>query len=387
MKKKAIYIAITCFITIVASCKKTGPIQTNVTEPKSFSEIFETFWNKMNTGYVYWDIDQTNWDSIYREYKPKFEQLNIGNKTDLQTSVQYFDDITQNLIDSHYQINFTYQNFNPTSIYPSANWNENRFDFHSPFIYLGIDSTYLDKSFVNGIYITKDQQKIFSVSGMIRQDILYFSCSQFNLQEAYHSPQSTFKPVLDYFFNALAKSQINGLKGIIIDIRNNPGGDTADLNFFVSHLINQPLKIGYTKYKSGSGRLAFTPWIEATINPANQSVIIQAPIVVLADSYSKSMAELTTMAVRAIPNTLFIGETTWGATGPMIDYNLYNDGSFDVGSILHVYCSSAQFKYINGQSYEGRGFPPDIHVGFDYNSLKEGKDIQLEKAISILSNK
>ncbi len=69
------------FLTI-SSCRKD--IQ-NVPVPEnyiggSFSDVFESFWNGMNNNYVFWSIDTTNWDNMYKIYKPVFAGLDI-NKT------------------------------------------------------------------------------------------------------------------------------------------------------------------------------------------------------------------------------------------------------------------------------------------------------------------
>jgi hypothetical protein len=39
---------------------------------KSYTEVFEAFWNGMNTNYVFWDIETVNWDNMYKTYKTAF---------------------------------------------------------------------------------------------------------------------------------------------------------------------------------------------------------------------------------------------------------------------------------------------------------------------------
>ena len=72
------------------SCKKNIPSVISNTTPTDFSQVFDEFWNGMNTNYLYWDIDTTNWDAVYKKYKPVFAHLDLKNKGDLQKSVGYF---------------------------------------------------------------------------------------------------------------------------------------------------------------------------------------------------------------------------------------------------------------------------------------------------------
>ena len=107
------------------------------------------------------------------------------------------------------------------------------------------------------------------------------------------------------------------------------------------------------------------------------------PIIVLGDKYSISLAEIFIMAIHIIPGSIFVGETTWGATGPIRTTAIFNSRPFKVGNFMNVYTSSLEFKYIIDIIYEGIRFPPDIYVPFDQNKLYNGIDLQLQKAIKL----
>jgi carboxyl-terminal processing protease len=371
---------------LLFGCEKNIPAPTINTPPKSFSAIFEDFWNDMNIDYVYWDIDTTNWDKVYNFYKPVFAKLDINDPNDVQKSVVYFQQMTGGLIDSHYRMTFSAGSIANTVIFPALDRKVLSPTFHSPFLYSSIDTvSYLDKNFISGHYFSmSNQETIYALAGTINSDILYFYCNGFALKEAYQSQTANnIQSVLKYFFNTISNLPLN-IKGIVIDIRNNSGGNIEDLNFLLGRLISKPLQFGYTRYKSGNGRLQYTPWITASIMPATGAKAINLPIIALADNYSISLAEATTMAIHAMPNGTFVGETTWGATGPITSGIIYNDGPFTIGNFLSVGTSSGEFKYIDGQSYEGKGFPPDVDVPFNFNLLYSGIDPQLEKAISLI---
>lgn len=368
----------------LASCKEhlASPVYND--SVNSFTGIFDLFWNKMNTNYVYWDIDTTNWNEVYYQYKPLFEKLHINNDSDIRKSVDYFKNMTSGLIDSHYTLTFQMAPVSGTEFIPTIERKLTELNFHSPFPYLSIDTNYLDKGYDLGYYTTEDSQRLTVLSGTIQHRILYFYCNHFDLQEAWQSPsENSVKNALRNFFTQL-KNPAEGIQGIIIDLRNNPGGNISDLNFFMGHFISKPLQFGYTRYKSGNGRLEYTPWIDAVIIPTTDNKTITLPIIALADNYTISLAEAVAMAIHTLPDGKIVGENTWGATGPVTSEQVYNDGPFIIPGFLSVTTSSAEFKYMNDILYEGKGFPPDITVPFNMAAARNGEDLSLEKAISLI---
>src|SRR5688572_19832566 len=86
---------------------------------KSYTEIFEAFWNGMNSNYVFWDIETVDWNNMYKTYKPRFEYLD-QHKSDPQSAqkaVQYLVDMTKDLSDSHLDLSF-----NGTATYMVSNY-------------------------------------------------------------------------------------------------------------------------------------------------------------------------------------------------------------------------------------------------------------------------
>lgn len=385
MRYKATLLSIMGFTAFLyVSCKRNIASPYNNYSVTSFSNVFDMFWNKMSTNYVYWDIDTTHWDRVYYQYKPLFEKLDIDKDSDIRRSVDYFREMTAGLIDSHYTLTFQTAPVSGTELIPAIERKLIKPDFHSPFPYLSLDTNYLDKEYDMGYYITEDHQRLIVLSGTIQHKILYFYCNRFDLQEAWQSPsENSAKNTLSNFFIQL-KNPAENIQGIIIDLRNNPGGNISDLNFFMGHFISKPLQFGHTRYKSGNGRLQYTPWINAIIQPTGENKGVTVPVIALADNYTISLAEAVTMAIQALPNGKVVGETTWGATGPVTSEQVYDDGSFSIPGFLSVTTSSAEFKYINDTIYEGRGFPPDIIVPFNGAAAGNGEDLSLEKAISLI---
>ncbi len=410
-KSKSCQAVIPVFIIMVfvSSCHKeiTTTNQTGATATGNFSQVFQDFWTNMNNNYVFWSIDTTNWDNMYNIYAPRFAKLNLYDSADNNTAIGYFKQMVDGLSDSHYTLfpgGGFIQPAHDRKLKNSA-FIENMFQTapYSPsidgrFYYTnGLDSLYLDNKVI-GVDTTGSNKDMYAVAGIISSsNILYFSFSKFALVSEYQGGSAKIKAVLDYFFNKLNSASVTGL---IIDVRGNGGGEISDLNFLVGSLISSPLQIGYTRSKSGIGRLDYTPWEPAIVTPRAGAAAFTKPIVVLADGESVSMAELTTMALKRLANTKVVGDTTWGANGPLTINSDFNAGSFNFGNIStnietggttyygNAYTSSTMFKYMDDKIYEGKGFPPDYELKqtlstvFLRNNFID--DPQLDKAISLL---
>ena len=367
-------------VFIINSCTKDV---SNVTRPENyypgtFSDVFEAFWNGMNNNYIFWDIDTTDWDAMYKRYQPVFAKMNINDDNDVKKSINYFRLMTKGLVDSHYNLTFLYNAVKDSSINPS--YARKMDTIHQDVFYANYSQNYLDNDFVYGEDTDTDPtEDRFAMSGTINGNVLYFYCNIFGLKTSYEaSTGSDIKKVMDYFFYKLKNP--SALKGVIIDVRGNGGGEVTDLNFLLGKMITSPLTFGYTRYKSDNGRLDYTPYAPAIITPQTGAVALNIPVVALADAWSASLAELTTMAIHSMPNGKFIGETTWGANGPLSNNQNFNAGQFTASDFVNVYTSSSEFKYLDNKNYEGKGFPPDIAVPFNIAYLQEGRDAALEAA-------
>lgn len=402
---------------VLTSCHKdiTTTNQLGTAYTISYKQIFEDFWNSMNKTYVFWGDDPTNWDEMHNIYAPKFAALDkdstLTSDSINSLSNSYFKGMVDGLIDSHYFLSLYYTLYgvspsqdrklkNPAFVENLMQTAPYTPSVDGKFYYTAyIDSLYLDDNKMVGIDTSLTVTgNFYAVAGYVRNTrILYLSFNEFQLVTQYQYGDSSVRATLDYFFKQLSNPALTGL---IIDVRGNGGGSTQDLNFLIGSLISSPLHIGYTRSKSGSGRLDYTPWADAIVTPRPGFSAFTRPIVAMADGESASMAELTAMSLRAMPKTTFVGDTTWGANGPLTQNVDYNAGTFNFGNIGtaistgttyyfgNAYTSSCEFKYIDGTVYEGKGFPPNFDVKVSLNQVflsnNTVDDPQLDKAISLL---
>jgi len=382
-------------ITIGACRKEVTTERVTSYYGRSYSEIFEAFWNGMNTNYIFWDIEKVNWNNMYTTYKSRFESLDQEKGDPYKTAqkaVQYLVDMTKDLADSHLSLTFNgianyviagypvqSNNFHPASIRQQLS------GYREP-IPRKIFDLIIPKYYLTNAEHGTDGGNFHVNLGVIpsnNKKILYLEYSSFQLQGQYFANNSTpkpVKPVLDNFFRYTKDPSIDGL---IIDLRGNQGGSVADLDFLLGRLITSPVHVAYTRTKNGSGRLDFTPWTKGYVHPQPGSTNFTKPVAVLVDGYSVSMSEMTSVAVKAIfSKSKMIGEKTWGGTG-QIPFNdiKYLGGQFTAANFVQVYCAGVEFRDKNLISYENKGLTPDILIPYDTTAIKNNIDLQLNKSI------
>ncbi len=344
--------------------------------------IFEDFWSKMESNYLYWDSDTVNWDKVHTDYSPLFDKLDINSQADREQAVLYFNEIAYKMIDGHLSITYLQPDISAYSFTPSLVRKTESWEIKSPFPYYENLSRYISADLKQAnLWIEEQRSYLHIVSGRIDSNIGYLYWDKFNLLQSYHSASNAAlaSEVLDSFFSLLEAP--NPVKKVILDVRGNRGGEVVDLQFVMEKLIDKPLHFGYTRNKISAERLNYSPWLPAIIkNKYSNHKPIQ--IILLIDRFSASMAETMAFSVDALPNGFTIGEVTWGATGPISDPLLFNGGSFIVQDFMKVTTSSSAFRDLSYISHEGSGYSPNHHIFSNWELLSKGVDKQLEYAIA-----
>ncbi|MDR0220748.1 MAG: S41 family peptidase [Lachnospiraceae bacterium] len=157
-----------------------------------------------------------------------------------------------------------------------------------------------------------------------------------------------------------------GIKGLIIDLRSNPGGSLNAVNAIARRILPKGL-IVYTEDSKGKRE-------KYSCDGKNE---IKIPLTVLVNEYSASASEILAGAVQDHNKGTVIGTTTYGKGSVQRIFNL-PDGS---GLKLTV---STYYTPL-GRSLGGSGIVPDIEIELDRDAYYEdGTDSQLEKAMEVL---
>jgi len=206
-------------------------------------------------------------------------------------------------------------------------------------------------------------------SRMLKDNMGYIQISQFT-----EVTPSQFKNA----YHGLLAAQ---MKGLIVDLRENPGGLLSSVCQTAEHILPEGL-IVYIEDKHG----------EKTEYTCKGETPIEIPLVILVNENSASAAEVFSGAVKDHGIAMLVGNTTFGK-GIVQKYFPFKDGSALKVTIANYYT-------LNGTNIHGTGITPDVVVEWngeedftepsDYYQLEqsewEAQDNQFEKAIELLSD-
>lgn len=176
---------------------------------------------------------------------------------------------------------------------------------------------------------------------------------------------------VDQFADALATVKGSGAKGIILDLRGNPGGSLSAVVSMCRMILPEGM-IVYTEDKSGK-RSEYT---------CDGSRKLTLPLVVLVDMNSASAAEIMAGAIQDHGLGTLVGTTTFGK-GIVQQIVPFKDGSAVKITISAYFTPS-------GKNIHGIGIVPDVECEFDgeaYYGSENHPDNQLEKAKEVLREK
>lgn len=182
--------------------------------------------------------------------------------------------------------------------------------------------------------------------------------------------------------DALSDLKSKGIEGVILDLRNNPGGLLSEAVNVSNVFIKKGKEVVSTKGK-------VTEW-NKTYKTLNQPLDTEIPLVVMANGGSASAAEIVSGVMQDYDRGVLVGNTTFGkglvqTTRPLsynsqlkvttakyyipsgrciqaLDYSHRNED----GSVGRVPDSlKLEFKTKNGRVvYDGEGLSPDVEVAY-----------------------
>lgn len=170
----------------------------------------------------------------------------------------------------------------------------------------------------------------------------------------------------DQFKEALSQAKEEGMKGLVIDLRDNPGGNLSAVVDIARQLLPKGL-IVYTEDKYGERE-------EYSSDGKNE---LKLPMVVLVNENSASAAEILAGAIKDYGTGMILGTTTYGKGIVQKIFGL-TDGSAVKLTVSHYYTP-------NGNDIHGIGIEPDETLELDVEQyVKEGVDNQKDRAKEIL---
>ena len=367
----------------------------------TYTEQFDYLWKVLNTGYVFWDVDTTDWDAMYTRYLPAFQELDkeyeqLGYVRTAELS-RLYTKIVGGLRDHH--LSFRVRNLHPAPDDMSSTVSVVPYNIEIPsrdyYFESASDENSKIQAFLHNIenqYSIEVHESCMAYEPNLGMSVTYHYIL-FRLPDGRKVPylwQSSagIMPImlqngegaqlLDHYFKAIVETPRNQLAGIILDNRCNRGGYQDDLDFLIGPYLNERTEIMKTRYKEGPGRYEYSVWTPYYIFPNTRYhrdiTAENIPYVILCDINSVSMGEIEPMTIKAVlPTAHTIGERTHGGTGPLQPVNcidLNYGGPFGTSNLSeghYVYTSTFEAQ-IEGKVWEGIGHTPDeIVLRKDYN--------------------
>lgn len=178
---------------------------------------------------------------------------------------------------------------------------------------------------------------------------------------------------------------ISQTDALILDIRNNGGGNSSVGWLILSMLTDKPFLV--SKWHTREYRPSFRAWgrpegkygEDFNKFSADGSKYYKKTVIVLTSPRTYSAAEDFAVAFDAMDRGLMIGEATGGSTGQPLFFRLPGGGSARV--------TTKRDSYPDGREFVGVGIQPDIKVSPTVKDFRTGRDTILEAAQSEIKKK
>jgi carboxyl-terminal processing protease len=171
------------------------------------------------------------------------------------------------------------------------------------------------------------------------------------------------------FYSAIVNLLSQGARGVIIDLRDNPGGFLEVAQDVAGWFLEKGEVILVERFQDGS---------EERLWANGNAALAELPVVILVNGGSASASEILAGALRDDRNVKLVGETTFGKGSVQEVLDLSD------GSSLKV--TVAEWFTPKGSKINATGLTPDVEVPLTEGDTAKGKDPQLARALSIVAD-
>ena len=284
---------------------------------------FEALWQIMDEHYCFFDYKQhaygLDWNEVYNKYK-----VRVSDKMKEDQLFEVLCDMLSELRDGH--VNLVYS----MDYGRYWAWQE---DYPKNF------SDSLERRYLGTDY---------KIASGLRYRVLDDNIGYIRY-ESFQNPigEGNLDDVLSYL--ALCR-------GLIIDIRNNGGGELTTAELLAARFVHEKTLVGYMQHKTGTGHNDFS-YMEPQYLEPSRNLRWHKPVCVLTNRsvYSAVM-------MRTLPNVTLIGDHTGGGSGMPMSNSLPNGWS--------VRYSACPMYDQNRQQTEF-GIDPDIQVGIGSSTTED----------------
>jgi len=186
-------------------------------------------------------------------------------------------------------------------------------------------------------------------------DVIYLQLYNFNAQAE------------SLFYNAMLNGLMKGGKGLVLDLRNNPGGYLDEAVNLAGWFVDRGSVVVKERYADGH---------EQVLRTNGNQALKGFPVVVLVNEGSASASEILAGALRVDRGIKLVGVKTFGK-GTVQEVDSLKDGS-----TLKI--TTANWLLPDGTLIDKNGLNPDYEVKLTDDDIKAKRDPQLDKALEVL---
>ena len=164
-------------------------------------------------------------------------------------------------------------------------------------------------------------------------------------------------------------------RGLIIDIRNNGGGELTTAEKLAGRFVQEKTLVSYMQHKTGKGHNDFSSLEPRYLEPSS-NIRWHKPVCVLTNRSVFSAANDFAVIMHTLPNVKLVGDHTGGGSGMPMTNSLPNGWSVRYSACPMYDAKKQQTEF---------GINPDIKAALTDEATAQGIDLIIEAARKVLS--
>jgi len=164
-------------------------------------------------------------------------------------------------------------------------------------------------------------------------------------------------------------------RGLIIDIRNNGGGELTIAEKLAGRFVQEKTLVSYMQHKTGKGHNDFSSLEPRYLEPSS-NIRWHKPVCVLTNRSVFSAANDFAVIMHTLPNVKLVGDHTGGGSGMPMTNSLPNGWSVRYSACPMYDAKKQQTEF---------GIDPDIKAALTDEATAQGIDLIIEAARKVLS--
>jgi CubicO group peptidase (beta-lactamase class C family) len=339
---------------------------------------FEVFWHTFSENYPAFAKRGVDWQQIYQQYRPQvtaqtsdatlfsilggmIAPLNDGHVQVTNADGESISSFTQGAYQRNLQREFEQQQL----ITDRQQYDGQAIAAH----FNAIQNNYLHGPIKTGVL-----EQMFW--GKTEDNFGYLYLGEFDFADKENDDANSTQAIAALRDSMAALiADVKNVKGLIIDLRFNPGGNDATTFEVASFFNDQDITVFSVQSAMPGQQLSLA--VSANLPVAAGSRYV-GPIALLTSSLTGSAAEIFTLALRELPHVTLVGGNTGGDLSNRLDKQLPNGWMFSVAP--DVYRSQ------DGRVFEVEGIPPNAAVPFfSHTDRGLGIDSAIDTAQQILT--